>query len=146
MAGRSTHATLCYAYYTSRVWYCRITGEADNTLHSYLQATSHQHAQSDNEHPLPTKNDVVLGLRNQWSLWVKLMEALTDADLQGCVEFRDSNSENISKAMRSLIVSHVFNENAFYRGQITSALIEVGVQPPRIDMWTFLPTEVNCIP
>lgn len=70
--------------------------------------------------------------------WQHIVQGTPDSAFFEEVKYRTTDGEE-SKLQRSFILHHAFNHATHHRGQISSALVQFGGQPPQLDMTAFYP-------
>ncbi len=75
------------------------------------------------------------------ALIVQWVEQLTPADLDTSLEYRNSRGSAFKRSL-GLLISHLFNHETHHRGQATTLLFRLGVDPGATDLLVRIPNEL----
>ncbi len=123
----SIHRTLNHLLLADRVWLGRFTGQPftfgglDQELYAEFETLRAERQKTDAE----------------LSAWV---EGLDDAALEGRLEYKTSRGDLMSHPLWWAI-SHCFNHQTHHRGQVTTLLMQAGVDPGVTDLVAMLRSE-----
>jgi uncharacterized damage-inducible protein DinB len=112
----SLHGTLNHLLVADRIWMWRLTGggEAPTRLDAILFGDLPQLAEAR---------------RSEDERLVKLVESLTDAQLDAALEYRTLNGSAAQQKLRE-VLAHLFNHQTHHRGQAHAILTALGVKEP----------------
>ena len=116
---RSVHGTLVHMADATLIWVRRVGGET----------VAERTAEAD----VPTLEDASRFLGRSHDALAGLRPMLTPAALAADLTYRDLRGQPRSLPLWALL-RHITNHSSYHRGQITSWLMQFGVEPPLLDL------------
>lgn len=139
---RSIRGTLTHMCLADVMWLGRFTGKS--SVHGFQLAEiadlwrKPTNAGQWEEVAVLSSYASVVGMQRQLTdEWVKLVDTLDDAALDGELAYTSTTGKKLTK-LRALALTHVFNHATHHRGQITAALTHFGQSAPTLDLVYFL--------
>lgn len=87
----------------------------------------------------PDRERLKARLLDRSQVWLDLLATIEDEELGGIAEFRKIDGTQ-ARLPRASAILHVFNHGTHHRGQISTALTQLGRKAPEIDLPYFLYT------
>lgn len=116
---RSVHGTLVHMADAALIWARRVQGE------TVSERTA--------EDAVPTLADAVAFLGRSHDALADLLPTLTPDALASALAFRDLRGQPKSLPLWA-VLRHVPNHSCYHRGQITTRLMQCGIEPPLMDL------------
>jgi uncharacterized damage-inducible protein DinB len=123
---KSIHGTLNHMLLVEQVWRGRLIGELfrPGSLADEVE---------------PARARLRERLLAHAALWGQMLQAISDADLDGDLTYRSLKGDEYTMP-RASIVHSMFTHGAHHRGQVTTALTQWGHEAPVMDLPYFLMT------
>ena len=119
-------ATLAHIVAAEWVWLSRWRGHSPSSVPSWLEE--------------PELEDLGARLAAVESERAELLEGLSSADVETSLEYRTIDGESHEDRLLDLLL-HVVNHSSYHRGQLTTMLRQLGVEPVATDYVLFLQEE-----
>ena len=136
----SVHLTLTHLLITDRAWLARLT--ADPKQFRFLDSEGRRISVSSSSHDVyPDFEDLRLARRETDSRLIDFAGTLTHEALTKHIQYVDSSGKRSDHPIW-FAVSHLFNHQTHHRGQVTTLLKQLGLDPGVTDLGLYLRGEV----